>query len=140
MAKKQKMWTTFIGAKLALFLGRRLLVYRRDDRPDIPWPNTWDLPGGGREPGEGPWACAQRETFEEFGLRVPRTTVTKLAHHRLSPTGEPAVFVVAHMPPSCRGRIKFGEEGQHWKTMSRHEFLRSSKAIPHLQHLVAKHG
>ena len=37
---------TFSGAKLALFLGPDLLVILRDDRPDIPWPGRWDLPGG----------------------------------------------------------------------------------------------
>ena len=45
--------TGFVGAKLALFLGEELLVIRRDDRPDIPWPDFLDFPGGGREGDEG---------------------------------------------------------------------------------------
>ena len=56
---------SFSGAKLALFLGADLLVIKRDDRPDIPYPGYWDLPGGGREGDETPQACALRETYEE---------------------------------------------------------------------------
>ena len=36
----------FSGTKIALFIGDRLLVMRRDDRPDIPYPGYLDLPGG----------------------------------------------------------------------------------------------
>ena len=45
---------SFIGAKLALFIGADLLTILRDDRPDIPFPGHWDFPGGGREGGESP--------------------------------------------------------------------------------------
>ena len=38
----------FGGAKLALRFEDSLLVYRRDDFPDLPYPNCWDLPGGAR--------------------------------------------------------------------------------------------
>ncbi|WP_162869177.1 NUDIX domain-containing protein, partial [Escherichia coli] len=44
----------FGGAKIALLCDGRLLVYQRDDKPGIPWPGMWDLPGGGRENGETP--------------------------------------------------------------------------------------
>ncbi|WP_366141375.1 hypothetical protein [uncultured Shimia sp.] len=39
--------TDFHGAKLALFVRSRLVTILRDDKPDIPWPAHWDLPGGG---------------------------------------------------------------------------------------------
>ena len=55
---------SFDGAKLALFLGKDLVVILRDDKPDIPYPAHWDLPGGGREGAETPEACALRETYE----------------------------------------------------------------------------
>ena len=60
----------FHGAKVALFIEDQLLVYRRDDRPDIPFPDMLDLPGGGREQDESGAQCVARETWEEFGLRI----------------------------------------------------------------------
>jgi 8-oxo-dGTP diphosphatase len=61
---------TFSGAKLALFLGQKIVVILRDDKPDIPYPGHWDLPGGGREQEESPEVCALRETEEEIGLQL----------------------------------------------------------------------
>ena len=39
----------FTGCKIALFCGDKLLTILRDDKASIPWPNMWELPGGGRE-------------------------------------------------------------------------------------------
>ncbi len=38
----------FTGCKIALFCGDKLLTILRDDKSNIPYPNTWELPGGGR--------------------------------------------------------------------------------------------
>lgn len=38
----------------------------RDDKPDIPYPNMWDLPGGHMEKGERPRECICREMREEL--------------------------------------------------------------------------
>ncbi|MDN5568889.1 MAG: NUDIX domain-containing protein, partial [Paracoccus sp. (in: a-proteobacteria)] len=61
----------FNGTKLLLTSGPQMLVYLRDDRPDLPFPAHWDLPGGGREGNETPIACALRELDEEFSLLLP---------------------------------------------------------------------
>ncbi|WP_424886764.1 NUDIX domain-containing protein [Streptomyces sp. XH2] len=39
-------------------------------RGDRPRPGTWWLPGGGQQAGETLAACAEREVFEETGVRV----------------------------------------------------------------------
>ncbi|MFC5144841.1 NUDIX domain-containing protein [Streptomyces aureoversilis] len=39
-------------------------------RGDWPQPDTFWLPGGGQEPGETLSACAEREVWEETGVRV----------------------------------------------------------------------
>ena len=36
----------FTGVKAALLVEQSILVILRDNKPDIPWPNTWELPGG----------------------------------------------------------------------------------------------
>ena len=63
----------FTGVKAALLVEQSILVILRDNKPDIPWPNTWELPGGGREGQETPLECLQREVHfgdegQEFKL------------------------------------------------------------------------
>jgi 8-oxo-dGTP diphosphatase len=45
-----------------------VLLYLRDDKPTIKFPNTWCLPGGYVEPGERPEECIRREIEEEMGV------------------------------------------------------------------------
>ena len=54
----------YTGCKIALIRDGRILTILRDDKPTIPWPNTWELPGGGREGDETPFECAARGVFE----------------------------------------------------------------------------
>lgn len=119
----------FVGAKIALMIGPGLLAYRRDVRPGLVWPGWWDLPGGGREGRESPLACALRETAEEFGLAVPRRAVTWARRYR-SPGDGPAWFFAARLPMAARGRIRFGEEGQHWRLVEPRGFAAWPAAIP----------
>ena len=39
----------FSGCKIALLRDDKLLTILRDDKVSIPYPNMWELPGGGRE-------------------------------------------------------------------------------------------
>jgi 8-oxo-dGTP diphosphatase len=45
---------------------RRVLVYRRDDKPTIPFPDQLDILGGHTEEGETPTQTAVREIAEEL--------------------------------------------------------------------------
>ena len=47
---------------------RQILLFLRDDLPHIPYPNTWDVPGGHVEQGETAAQCIVREMKEEMGL------------------------------------------------------------------------
>jgi 8-oxo-dGTP diphosphatase len=51
-----------------LFLNPKgeILLLLRDNKPGIPHPNTWDLPGGHLEEGETPTECICREMREEL--------------------------------------------------------------------------
>ena len=54
------------GAKAILYRGAELVTILRDDIPTIPFPDHWDLPGGGIEPGETPLDALLREVAEEL--------------------------------------------------------------------------
>ena len=72
----------FSGAKIAVITGTRILTYKRDNIPTIPFPGLWDLPGGGREGGEGPLDCALRELEEEFALQLRPPDICHHGCHR----------------------------------------------------------
>ncbi|MCF8382332.1 MAG: NUDIX hydrolase [Chlorobium sp.] len=62
------------GASI-IFLNSRneVLLLLRDDKPDIPYPNMWDLPGGHVEENETPEGCIKREMLEEIETDVSRS-------------------------------------------------------------------
>lgn len=119
----------FSGAKLALFIGPDLLVIRRDDNPDIPYPGHWDLPGGGREGDETPQDCVLRETHEEVGLVLTERDLV-WSHSYLRPRGR-VWFFAAELPADTRDRVRLGSEGQGWRLMSAREYCAHPLAVPH---------
>jgi 8-oxo-dGTP diphosphatase len=50
----------------------RLLIYLRDNKPDIPFPNCWDFFGGHVEERETPEQAMVREVKEELGIGLER--------------------------------------------------------------------
>lgn len=123
------MFSEFSGAKLALFLGAQLLVIKRDDRPDIPYPGYWDLPGGGREGAETPIDCALRETFEEVALKIPPQDLCWQQSYQ-RPRGT-VWFFVSHQPESLKHQIQLGSEGQCWRLMPPRAYCTHALAVPH---------
>jgi len=49
---------------------QQVLLLLRDDKPTIPYPNMWDVPGGHVDAGETPEACIIREMKEEMDLTL----------------------------------------------------------------------
>lgn len=129
----------FAGAKLAALVDGRILTYRRDDKPGIPWPGCIDLPGGGREGDESPTACALRELSEEFGLHLPEQRIwwarpfpaIDVPKGSLGQTGW---FLAATITPAEAAAIRFGTEGHSPQLLGIAAFLAAADAIAPLQH------
>jgi 8-oxo-dGTP diphosphatase len=132
------MWdgSLFSGSKVALICGDSLIVYLRDEKPDIPFPGQWDLPGGGREGDEDPITCGLREIEEEFGLVLSRDAVEISQRHVSHAGGLDTYFCVAHIDANDIARIQFGVEGQRWQLMRIAEFIAHPNAVPHLRDRV----
>ena len=124
----------FTGCKIALFCGDKLLTILRDDKASIPWPNMWELPGGGREGDESPFECVAREVYEERGIHLNEDC---LLWGKIYPSvifeGKQSVFMVGQLRQEQFDNITFGDEGQAYKLMPIEEFLKSKQAVPQLQ-------
>ena len=127
----------FTGCKIALFCEDRILTILRDDKPSIPWPNMWELPGGGREGDESPFECVAREVYEELRIHL---TEDCLLWSKVYPSmlfeGKESVFLVGKLRQEQFDSIVFSDEGQGYKLMSIDEFLSSDKVVPQLQDRV----
>ncbi|UCF93288.1 MAG: NUDIX hydrolase [Desulfobacterales bacterium] len=51
---------------------RQVLLFLRDNKPNLPYPNMWDAPGGHVEGHETPVQCIVREMMEEMKLRLDK--------------------------------------------------------------------
>ena len=124
----------FTGSKIALICGDKVLTILRDDKDDIPCPNMWELPGGGREGDESPFECAAREVHEELGIHLNEDC---LLWGKIYPSvifeGKQSVFMVGQLRQEQFDNITFGDEGQGYKLMSIEEFLSSSQVVSQLQ-------
>ena len=124
----------FTGCKIALFCGDKVLTILRDDKDDIPCPNMWELPGGGREGDESPFECVAREVYEELGIHLNEDC---LLWGKIYPSvifeGKQSVFMVGQLRQEQFDNITFGDEGQAYKLMPIEEFLKSKQAVPQLQ-------
>ena len=122
----------FSGAKLVLLIGGQLLTLLRCDRPDIPFPGCWDLPGGGREGRESAEDCALRETFEEVGLRLEaRDLVWRAEFAMPARPGARSIWFGASLSAEVARDIRFGDEGQGWALVPPLDWLIHPKVVPH---------
>ena len=124
----------FSGCKIALLCDDKLLTILRDDISTIPWPNMWELPGGGREAEETPFECVQREVFEELGLKLEEADIVWIKEYQgmLDPD-ETSIFMVGTITQEDFASIAFGDEGQAYQMMDVNQFLADKKVIPQLQ-------
>ncbi len=60
----------YVATALLFDCNGKLLIYLRDDKPDISFANHWDLFGGIIEQGESPEQALVREVKEELGITL----------------------------------------------------------------------
>lgn len=119
----------FHGAKVAVIWQGTIATMLRDDKPDIPWPGWWDLPGGGREGDESPWECACREAAEELALDLSQQTPCHASAHH-DPAGHLVWFFVARPLRLNLATLRLGDEGQDWQMMPLDKFMTHCRVIP----------
>ena len=124
----------FSGCKIALICDDRLLTILRDDKASIPYPNMWELPGGGREGEETPFECVQREVFEELSLKLEETDIVWAKEYQgMLVPDKTSIFMVGIITQEDFASIAFGDEGQAYQLMDVSQFLSDNKVILQLQ-------
>lgn len=124
----------FTGVKAALLVEQSILVILRDNKPAIPWPNMWELTGGGREGLETPLECLRREVWEELGLILKeKSIIWSRIYPSMLDKDRSAIFVVVQISQEQYQEIDFGDEGQEFKLMPIEEFIKAEGIIPQLQ-------
>lgn len=124
----------FSGVKIALLCDGQVLTILRDDKPDIPFPNMWELAGGGRENAETPFECVQRETFEELGITITSESIVWCkAYPGVVNPQKTSIFMVGKIEQAQIDQIVFGDEGQGWKMMPISDWLKDETVMPQLR-------
>ncbi len=123
----------FVGTKGLVFIGNKVLIYRRDAQAPK-YPLHLDVPGGGAEPNETPFETFKREVKEEFGLDLTAEQVVYSRRYQSSlNANEFGWYAVAKLPEEQVNRIKFGNEGLEYLLMTLEEFLKQDDAWPAYQ-------
>jgi len=120
----------------------QLLIYLRDDKPDIPYPNHWDLFGGHVEKGETPEIALVREVQEELGIELTGYTKFK-TYHCLEGDAQPNIKTVYSAHISQRAAELTLYEGQYLKGIEierRHEYRFANILGDIIDDYVAQHG
>lgn len=111
------------GAKGLVFIGDKIIVYRRDTHTAV-HPLELDLPGGGGEEGECPFDTFKREVREEFGLELtPRDIVYARRYPSTIKPGRFGYYLVAKLPPKAQKQITFGNEGVGYLLLTPEEYV-----------------
>ena len=127
----------FTGCKIALICEGQILTILRDDKETIPYPNMWDLPGGGREGNETPFECVAREVYEELSIQLSKEDIIwSWIYPSMLDENKKSVFLVGQLTQEQFDSIVFGDEGQGYKLVSLEEFLTSDQVVPQLQERV----
>ncbi len=128
----------FNGAKGIVFLGDKMLTYRRDNKT-YSYPFHIDLPGGGREGNESPFDTFKREVKEEFGIDIEKNDIEfSWAIQSTIRPDKTSYFFVTKSLVLNPSEIIFGDEGIEWLLMTPEEFIKRPDGIERQQKRVEK--
>jgi 8-oxo-dGTP diphosphatase len=129
----------FHGAKGLVFLGDKILTYRRDQKTNH-FPLQIDLPGGGREGDESPFETFRREVKEEFGIDIKEKDIeSSYAIQSSVDPSKTAFFMVTYPLLYSKSDIILGDEGLEWLLMTPQEFIKRTDAVKRHQDRVVKY-
>lgn len=130
----------FAGTKGLVFVGDRIIVYRRDEKAPK-YPLHLDVPGGGAEPNETPFDTFRREVKEEFGLVIkPHQVVYSRRYKSSLNPNEFGWYAVAKLPENRQNKIIFGDEGLEYSLITLDDFLQRQDAWPAYQKRAADYA
>ena len=127
------------GTKGLVYIGDKVLVYRRDDKT-TEWPLSIDLPGGGKENNETPFETFSREIHEEFSLTITKSAITYSKRYPSTLNkGKFGHFAVAKLGVEQKQLIQLGSEGIEYMLMTLDEYLVRKDAWPIFQKRSAEY-
>lgn len=119
----------FNGAKGLVFIGDKILVYRRDSTTTKS-PGCIDMPGGGREGSESPFDTFRREVMEEFGIEITKEDVAYSCPFQSYDDPTKISFFIATKPLKYKVEdVHFGNEGTEWQVMGPEDFVNRPDGI-----------
>ena len=119
----------FNGTMGLVYIGKEILVYRRDDKAPS-WPLCVGLPGGGREGNETPFETFSREVKEEFDLNIKEEDIVySKKYDSIEKLGKFSYFMVAKSKDLTEKDIVFGSEGLYHFLMDPVEYSSLEDAV-----------
>jgi 8-oxo-dGTP diphosphatase len=97
------------GAKAFVIYNKKLLLILRDNKPDIPSPNKWGLPGGAVEKNETILEAIERELQEEINI-IPKNII--YLGKQICEDGSKVFRYFTKITKREFQNIKLGDEGQ----------------------------
>jgi len=123
-----------IGVKAFVVFEGKILLILRDNVPTIPYPDFWNLPGGGVEKGEDFDTALRRELMEEIGMipaNIVRIGVESFDDNRT------VIRYLVRLDTDEVEQLKLGDEGQEMKFFAFDEMLKLPMP-PYLGNFVQK--
>ncbi len=126
----------FHGVKGLIFIGNKILVFRRDTKT-ANFQLQVDLPGGGREEDESPFETFKRETMEEFGLEIKKENIIfSKKYPSIADPNVCAYFIVVKPENISEKDIIFGDEGLEFFLIAPKEYVELSDGVKKQQEKV----
>ncbi|QLG69657.1 MAG: Nudix hydrolase family protein [Candidatus Woesebacteria bacterium] len=121
---------------LVFFRGKILLI-KRDNKPNIPHPDMWSIPGGQVEKGESFDEALKRELQEEIGIIPKRYKLLGFLKVKTDKVKR-AIYLIKISREEFK-KAKLGNEGQEMKWF-RPDEIKDLNAVPQVRDFFRKNA